>query len=118
MATTIKRGENILIRLNIFQNDGTTPQLLTDCSLIKLELLQNNKVIKSWSKVTTVYDDNLRQGTSTSQIEAELLTTESEDFPLGDIDLRKTVEATDAEFETELIQHDEDIDVGFLTVEE
>ena len=118
MAKTIKRGENVLIRRTQYQSDGSTPQLLTDCSLIRLELIQKGKVYKTWSKVLTVYDTGFRQGTSTSQIEAELTKDISDSLPLGDIDGRWTWEAPDASFIIDGVQRDEQYNVAILTVQE
>lgn len=118
MATTIKRGENVLIRRNLFQSDGSTALQLTDCDLITLELIQNGTVLKTWNKTLTVYDTGFRQGTSSSQIEAELTIDESNSLPTGSIDAHWTFEVVDSDFIIDGVQHDEQYESPILIVKD
>jgi hypothetical protein len=105
MSTAIIRGENKLLDTPLLQADGTSPLLLTDCSLIKYELIRNGKVYKTWNKVLTVYDTGMSAAT-TSTLRCELTKAISDTLPTGTIKRRITIETTDATFTVDGVQRD------------
>ena len=105
MSTTIIRGENKLLDTTLLQADGTTALLLTDCSLIKYELLHKGTVLKTWNKILTVYDTGMSAAT-TSKLRCELTKAISDTLPFGTIQRRITIETTDATFTVDGVQRD------------
>lgn len=117
MATTLIRGENALIDVTLYQSDGTSALLLTDCSLIKFELLDKDRtVIYTWNKVLTVYDTGMAAVT-TSKFRVQLTKDISKTLPIGTVSRRVTVETTDATFTVDGVQRDIS-EADLLTVSE
>lgn len=117
MATAIIRGENALIDVTLYQSDGTSALNLTDCSLIKFELLDvNNNVIYTWNKIAGVYDTGMAAVTA-NKFRIQLTKAISKTMPIGTVSRRITIEATDAAFTEDGIQRDIS-DVDLLTVSE
>jgi hypothetical protein len=116
--STIKRGENAIIQRNLFASDGTTPLLLSSLSLLHAEIIQYNVVLATYVYLPTPnpVQDEIRQGSSTSQIEIEIKKELSLLFKEGDVSMKLIMEQTDAEYESDTVLRDIDESVIF-TVE-
>lgn len=99
MAThSIKRGENLLIRKNLLQADGS-PLLLADLAGAVVHL---KHTVKSKQIILKTYeygsDPELRAGTTTSQLEFELPMVTSAELPLGSIIAEFVLDVNDVNF--------------------
>ena len=97
---TIKRGENAIIQRNLFASDGTTPLLLSSLSLLHAQIIQHGKVLATYIYLPTPnpVQAEIRQGTSTSNIEVEITKDLSDDFKEGSVTMKLIMEQTDAEY--------------------
>lgn len=97
MALSIKAGENFLVRFNLLKKDGSALVIATDLISAVAEIKQNGKIIET----LTYPAANLRVGETSNQLEIEVTQATSDLFTGGDITVKITVVATDAEFDTE-----------------
>lgn len=93
------RNENFLIRLNLFQSDGTTPLLLSACSYIQVDVMQNLDVIASYVYLT---DLEITEGATTNQVKVECKTTIG--FGIGVVRAKLIVRAPDGNYPVEGFQ--------------
>lgn len=99
---TLTKGENAIIRRNLLDAEGN-PLLLSSLQSITLRL----RTIKSAVFLEYTYPStNLRQGTTTSQLEFELIVSVSSGLPAGYITLEIELQKTDSDFQTDLYQTD------------
>lgn len=112
--TTIKKGENALIDVTLYQSDGSA-LLLTNCSYIKFELIQNGTVLESWEKIAAVYDTGM-SAVTTSKFRVEATKAISDALPYLAVSRRVTIEVADANFTIDTVQKDID-DSDLLIVE-
>lgn len=105
---TIKVGENAIIKKNLFYEDGTTPLLIADLSLLKVELRQNNKVMAAYTYAPTPdpVQGQVREGDTASQVEVELTKDVSSQLLPGVLSLRIIMEKVDAEFVVDSVLKD------------
>jgi hypothetical protein len=95
MSVTLLKGENKIIRRNLFQSDGTTPLNVSSLSLAKVTLIQNGTTI-----VTYTYGTNpeLRLGTAANQLELELKKTVTAALLKGSVIIEWEFEIASTEF--------------------
>src|SRR5574343_244368 len=106
MATAIIRGENALIDVTLYQSDGTSALNLTDCSLIKFELLDRDRsVIYTWNKIAAVYDTGMAAVTA-NKFRIQLTKAISKTMPVGTVSRRITIETADVTFTVDGVQRD------------
>lgn len=74
LTVTITRGENFIVRRDLFLADGVTPLLLANLTILKVTIVQADKVLRTYNYP----EPELRQGLSTSQAELEVSTTTSD----------------------------------------
>jgi hypothetical protein len=82
----INRGENALIQRDLKKLDAT-PLLLTEVDSVVAEVIQNGNVIETLSYPSP----RLRQGSTPSQVILEIITTISQLFTRGIVELRWTI---------------------------
>lgn len=92
---TISKGENVLIRRNLFQQDGTTPLLISSLAVCKVTLKQTGA---SDIVYTVGTNPEIREGESTSQVELEIKKTVSAAMVKGEVTAEWEFELTDADF--------------------
>lgn len=99
----IKIGENAIIKRNLFASDGTTPLLLSSLALLHAQVIQNGRVLATYIYLPTPnpVHPEIRQGTSTSQIEVEITTALSEDFREGAVTMKLIMEQVNGEHEVD-----------------
>ena len=100
--TTILKGENILVRRNLLQADGTTPLLVSSLTLAKATIIQFGTPLQTYTLNTNA---ELRQGTTTSQLELEIKKTLSATFAKGDIIIEWEIEINIAEFDVDTVNN-------------
>jgi len=100
---TIKRGENAIIQRNLFYSNGSTALLLSSLSLLHAEIIQYGKVLATYVYLPTPspVQTEIRQGTSTSNIEVEITKEVSDTFREGSVTMKLIMEMTDAEYATD-----------------
>lgn len=99
-------GENHIVRVSLFQTDGTTPLLLTDLVAKSVKIIQHNKTLATYVFGT---DAEIRQGTTTSEIEIEIKKVVSEQFRRGKVFIELTLDRTDADFDVDLEHRDKQL---------
>lgn len=92
---SISKGENVLIRRNLYQSDGTTPLLISSLALCKVTLKQTGEADIVYTEGT---DAELREGTATNQVELEVKKTVSAAMVKGEVTAEWEFEVTDATF--------------------
>lgn len=103
----ISKGENILVRRNLYQADGTTPLLISSLSLAKVTLRQNNQVV-----ITYVLGTNpeIRPGVQTNQIELEITKSLSASLQIGELIAEWEFEVNDSEFQVDGVNNQQFIE--------
>ena len=97
----IQKGENVIIRRNLLKADESA-LLLADITSLTVDIKQGGDVIDT----LTYPGAYIRQGESTSQVEIEISTTNSNKFKAGKVSLRYTIIANNADFSGEGTQKD------------
>lgn len=97
----IQKGENVIIRRNLLKADGSA-LLLAQITSLSVAIIQDGYVIETLTYPGT----HIRQGESTSQLELEISTTNSNKFKKGKVNLKYTLIFANIEFEAEGIQKD------------
>ncbi len=93
-------GENFIIRMPMFQSDGTTPILFSALTLCLVEFIQGVKGTTVLASIS-LGDPEVRQGATTSQLEVELTKQISNLFKPGRVYIRVTIEVPDIDFEVD-----------------
>lgn len=93
----IIKGENAIVRVALKQSNDSA-LLLSDCTLIKAEIMQFDKVVATYTYGT---DDQIRQGATTSEVEIEITKSLSTRLKGSAVDLRLTIETDNEEFEVD-----------------
>ncbi len=88
-------GENKIIKVNMKQEDETTPLLLADCDTITAKIVQSGSTYATYTYGT---DPEIRQGDNTSQLEVELKASVSAKLRLGKVYLLVTAGIPESEF--------------------
>jgi hypothetical protein len=92
---SISKGENVLIRRNLYQSDGTTPLLISTLALCKVTLKQSGAADIVYIEGT---NPELREGTATNQVELEIKKAVSAAMAVGEVNAEWQFEVTDATF--------------------
>lgn len=96
LIPSIIAGENQIVKVNLFQQDGVSALLLSSAAVVKASIRQARKVI---AEFTYNEDDEIRQGDSDSQLLIEIDRNISRQFESGvNVDIYLTVEVANAEF--------------------
>lgn len=100
---TIKKGENAIIKRNLFASDGTTPLLLSSLTALSAEIKQYNRVLATYvySPTPDPAQPEIRQGASTSQIEVEITVELSNKFREGPVTMKLIMGQTSAEYDVD-----------------
>ena len=94
MAVNVDRGENILLKRQLYQSDGITPLLIEDLVGAKVGFYFKNKLIAEYIWGTS---PELRN-TNTSELTAELTSAFTAACSPGPLEERWTLITTDADF--------------------
>ena len=98
-AITISKGENFIIRRDLFLADGVTPLLVSTLESCQVSLIQADKIIKSYTLGTPeVY---LREGLTNNQLELEIDTVTSNLINFGKAKLSWKIKRTNPVFTVE-----------------
>lgn len=97
------KGENKIIKINLFQINGVTPLLVSSLSYAQVKIVQYNKTLATYLYGT---DAEVRQGDSTSQLEVELKKSVADLLKDGIVYVRLTMELSNAEFTVDTVQRD------------
>lgn len=103
MATTYKRGENLLIERSLLQSDGETALNFSALTSAAVDLWQGDKLIETYVAGT---DPELRQGSTATKIEFEL-TEEIGDLLVPGVQLKLewVTSVADADFTVDSSTH-------------
>jgi len=100
-------GENHIVRISLFQSDGSTPQPLSQLSSITAKVKQMGRILATYVYGT---DPEIRLGEDTNQVEVEIRKIVSNKFRHGvdefGVLLELLIEKTDSDFEVDLVHKD------------
>lgn len=116
---TIKRGENFLVRENLFDLDGTTPLVISTLATISVQIKQYGYVLAEYTLLPTPdpVQTEIRVGTAgTNQLEVEITEALSETFKEGSVTMKIFMRKVDAQFISDTEWRDID-EVEICTVE-
>lgn len=99
---TIYSGENLIVKVNLFQSDGSTPLLLSSLQSLVVKVKQTT-VLATYTLGT---NGQVRQGDSASQVEVEITQALSLLLKKGSVYLQIEMQVTNAEFEVDDYQKD------------
>lgn len=94
----LKRGGNTLIERQLYRVDGTTPLLISELVTIQAKIIQNDRVLATYTLKPIPADGQIRQGSSTSKVEIEITKALSDTFREGPVNCKLILEETDADF--------------------
>lgn len=94
MAVNVNRGENILLKRQLYQSGGTTPLLISDLVGAKVGLFFKNKIIAEYVWGTS---QELRD-TGAYELTAELTAAFTASCPPGPLEERWTLITNDTGF--------------------
>lgn len=106
---TIISGENLILKVNLFQSNGTTPLLISSTHSIVARIKQTSTV----ATYTYSISPQIRQGDSASQIEIEITQSLSALLKKGSVYLQLEIEFENSEFEVDDYQKDISINEAF-----
>lgn len=92
------RGGNKLHEQQLYRDDGTTPLLLSELSLLEVDIYQFDRLLATYIYGT---DNEIRQGSSTSKVEIEITKELSTKFKEGLVKAKFRMEETDADFDVD-----------------
>lgn len=117
MATTIKRGENVIVTLPLFAIDGTTPVVVDDLQGCTASIIQYGRTLETYVYIPTPdpVQGEIRVGASTYHLEIEITEELSNTFREGAVYCKLDLRKTDAEFDVDAELRDID-EVHILTV--
>ena len=100
---TIKRGENAVIQRNLFASDGSTALLLSSLSYLVAEVRQFGVTLATYTYLPTPdpVQGEIRQGSSTSNIEVEIVKAVSDLFLEGSVTMKLIMEQTGGEYDSD-----------------
>lgn len=117
MATTIKRGENVIVTLPLFAIDGTTPVVVDALQGCLASVVQYGRTLATYTYIPTPdpVQEQIRVGAATHDLEIEITEEVSNKFREGPVYVKLDLRKTDSEFvvDDELRDIDE---VHILTV--
>ena len=99
---TIYSGENVIVKINLFQSDGATPLLLSSLQSLVVRIKQST-VLATYTLGT---NNQVRQGDSTSQLEIEITQALSAILKKGQVYAQLEMQITNDEFEVDTYQKD------------
>ena len=102
-------GENLILKINLFQSNGTTPLLISSTHSIVARIKQTSTI----ATYTYGTSPQIRQGDSTSQIEIEITQALSALLKKGSVYVQLEIEFENAEFEVDDYQKDISISEAF-----
>jgi hypothetical protein len=117
MATTIKRGENVIVTLPLYAIDGTTPVVVDDLQGCTAKITQYGRTLATYVYLPTPdpVQDEIRVGASTHHLEIEITEELSDTFKEGSVYCKLYLRKTDSEFNVDAELRDID-EVHILTV--
>lgn len=94
------RGGNKLHEQQLYRDDGTTPLLLSELSLLAVDIYQYGRLLDSYELGV---DPEIREGSSTSKVEIEITKELSARFREGLVKARFRMEEDDADFDVDTV---------------
>lgn len=100
MAATdiLIRGGNKLHEQQLYRDDGTTPLLLSELSLLQVSIIQYGRTLATYNFKPGIADGEIREGSTTSKVEIEITKELSATFREGLVQAKFIMEETDSDF--------------------
>jgi hypothetical protein len=82
----LRKGENAIVRRNLFDEDGVTPIPLTSLSSLEIQIRQYNRLIVAYDYFENTPDDEeISEGTTTNQVKVQITQEVSAKFKEGPV---------------------------------
>ncbi len=117
MATSIKRGENVIVTLPLYAIDGTTPVVVDNLQGCEAKIIQYGRVLATYVYIPEQdpVQEEIRVGAQTHHLEIEITEEISERFRQGAVYVKLDLRKTDTEFDVDEELRDID-EINILTV--
>lgn len=82
----LRKGENAIVRRNLFEEDGVTPISLSSLSSLEIQIRQYNRLIVAYDYFENTPDDEeISEGTTTNQVKVQITQAISAQFKEGPV---------------------------------
>jgi hypothetical protein len=82
----LRKGENAIVRRNLFEEDGVTPISLSSLDSLEIQIRQYNRLLASYDYFENTPDDEeISEGSSTNQVKVQITQELSAKFKEGPV---------------------------------
>lgn len=107
----LRKGENAIVRRNLFEEDGITPIPLSSLSSLEIQIRQYNRLLASYDYFENTPDDEeISEGVATNQVKVQITQEISAKFKEGPVFIKILGKQTNSDYSVDegLFDIDED----------